>query len=201
MFYSDIASFIFKKQFSQTLGELPIDLVVSRNISEKVNITDNPVEAGKFITDHAYDQPVEIDLNCVISDYSIKNNLFSNSILAFGRQPNKIINAKNQLKRLKDAKTPITVATKNHIYTNMLISYINFRESAQTGESLTFDIGFREIQIASSQFVAIDNSKIRTDNAKAKSSFGVQTNNQDDAVAPPVAPSKITLTQFVKNIF
>jgi len=71
---------------------------------------------------------------------------------------------------------------------------------AGDGETFRFTVTFQQINIAESQLVSIDNSRIKKDSAKKQSNFGRQVGGTKTP-APAVKPSTITLGQFVKSLF
>lgn len=199
-FFTQAAAIIFKTSFSQKIGKLEIDILDSVGIDEKTSITDNPIEGG-FNTDNAQDDPTEISFNGRMSAFSIKNSFISKiSSIAFGKSSNRLKDAHDELYRIRDDKEPITLVTKYKSYDNMLMSSLSFPRDAGNGEELRFNVTFKEIRIAESQLISVDNSKISKDSAKKLSNFGRQVGG-DKVAAPALKPSNITLGQFVKSLF
>jgi len=199
-FFTQAASIIFKRPFSQKIGKLEIDLVGQREIVEKTTITNNPVERS-FNTDNSRKEPTEISFTATISAFSLKNSVISQiSSLAKGKIPNRLKEAHDELYRLRDDEEPITLVMKYKTYDNMMISDLRFPDDAGDGEVLRFVISFKEIRIATSQLISISNLSIGTDNAKKTSSFGRQVGGTKTA-APAVKPSTITFGQFVRTLF
>lgn len=196
-FITDAAAIIFKEPFGQKIGKLEIDIVSTRNISERVSLTNNLVEGG-FNTDDAKDEPTEISMTGIISKFSLKNSKISQlTTLAKGSIPNRLKDAHDELYRIKNEKEPITLVMKFKSYPNMVMTNLDILGDVSDGESLRFTTIFKEVRIVSSQLVSLDNSKIKTDTAKKESSFGRQV-GEKKSFTPP---AKITLGQFVKSLF
>ena len=196
-FFSETAAIIFKQPFTQKLGKLEVDIVSSRNISEKVSITNNPIEGG-FNTDNARDEPTEISFSGIISKFSLKNSKVTQvTTLLTGNIPNRLKDAYDELYRIRNEKEPITLVMKYSTFPNMLLKSLNFPEESNNGETLRFTVVFKEIIIVESQLTILDNSRIKTDSAKKASSFGRQTGTEKDFVPK----SSITLGQFFKSLF
>lgn len=196
-FFSESVAIIFKQPFTQRLGKLEVDIVSSRIISEKVTITNNPIEGG-FNTDNAKDEPTQISITGIISKYSLKNSKIAQvTNIISGDISNRLKDAHDELYRIKNDKEPITLAMKYKQYANMLLSDLNFIDEANSGETLRFTAIFKEINIVESQLVSFDNSRIKTDSAKKTSSFGRQTGSEK-TINPK---STITLRQFIKSLF
>jgi hypothetical protein len=196
-FFTNAAAIIFKQPFSQKIGKLEVDIVSSRNISEKVSLTNNPIEGG-FNTDNAKDEPTEISITGRISKFSLKNSKISQlTTLAKGNIPNRLKEAHDELYRIKNEKEPITLVMKFKSYSSMVMTNLYMPNDATDGESFRFTAIFKEARIVESQLVSLDNSRIKTDSAKKESSFGRQVGENKD-FSPP---SKITLGQFVRSLF
>lgn len=196
-FFTNAAAIIFKQPFTQKIGKLEVDIVSSRNISEKVSLTSNPIEGG-FNTDNAKDEPTEIVIVGIISKFSLKNSKIKQiTTLASGNIPNRLKEAHDELYRIFRAKEPIKLVMKFSEYPNMVMTNLDMPNDANDGETFRFTATFREVRIVFSQSVAIDNSKIKTDSAKKESSFGRQAGENKDFTPP----SKISLGQFIKSLF
>lgn len=199
-FFSDAASIIFKKPFEQKIGKLSIDIVNQRGISEKSDVTKNPIEGG-FNSDNIKRQPTQISFTATISSFSLKNSVVSQlTSLAKGQIPNRLKEAHDELYRIYEDQEPITLVMKYRTYDNMIMSSLDIPAESGDGEVLRFAVTFEEVQIAESQLISIDNSKIKNDNAKKQSNFGRQTAGTKEA-APAVKPSSLTFGQFIKSLF
>lgn len=189
--FTDSATIIFKQPFSQKIGALEIDIVSSRNISEKVSLTNNPIEGG-FITDNAKDEPSEIIISGIISKFSLKSSLTTSGLIL-----NRLKSAHDELYRIKNEKEPITLVMKFKTYPNMVMTNLDMMSDQNEGESFRFTATFKEIRIVESQLVDIGNLRIKTDSAKKQSSAGRQVGGQKNFDPPP----KITLLEFLKSLF
>lgn len=205
------AKIIFGR-FEQKIDVIELDLVSSRSISEKTEITQNPVEGG-FINDHIRDQPTEIVITAIISKFSIRLRNFAQANLGAittaqsfltaptpdkqpQRQQNRLQVVHDQLYALKDKKEPIILKMPRKDYENMFLASLDFSDDPNTGESLRFTASFKEVKFATSQTTTIDNSKIKTQSAKKKENIGRQTANP----ATPAIPTKpIGLWDFIKS--
>ena len=195
--FSGAATLLFKQPFTQKVGKLEVDIITSRNISEKTAVSNNPVE-GSFNTDNSKRQPTEISISGIISKFSLKNSKVSQvTSLLSGSIPNRLKDAHDELYRIKDDEEPITMVMKYKSYPNMLITSLDFPEEANGGETLRFTLTLKEVRIVDSQLTVLSNFKIKTDSAKTKSSFGRQVGGKK----PFTPKSKITLTQFIKSLF
>jgi hypothetical protein len=131
---------------SDVLLEVTPDIVVTEEHEDAIVMTDNPIEQGAVVTDHAYNLPAELSVVYVWSPASPQNNTqdtsFLNTIYA-------------QLLSLKTAITLFTVYTGKRVYKNMLIQTISETTDKDTENILIVRLHFREIIIVSTQTVAI----------------------------------------------
>ena len=173
-FFTNASAIIFKKRFTQQIGKLEIDIVSSRNITEKVALTSNPIEGG-FNTDHARDEPTQIIITGVISTFSLNNSKITQlTTLGTGEIPNRLKEAHDELRNIKDAKEPINLIMKYRTYSSMVMIGLDMPNDATDGESFRFTATFQEARIVTSLLMSTDNSKISLDSAKKKSSYGRQ---------------------------
>lgn len=196
-FFTNAAAIIFKQPFTQKIGKLEVDIVSSRNISEKVSLTSNPIEGG-FNTDNAKDEPTEIIITGIISKFSLKNSKIKQiTTLASGNIPNRLKEAHDELYRIFKNKEPIALVMKFKSYSSMVMTNLGMPNDANDGETFRFTATFKEARIVESQLVSINNLRIKTDSAKKESSFGRQVGESKDFTPS----SKISLGQFIKSLF
>ncbi|KKK74438.1 hypothetical protein LCGC14_2883760, partial [marine sediment metagenome] len=111
--------------------------------------TDHPVEDGSVVSDHAIDQPDEIEIQGQVSSRPIITD-------ASTRTPNFMGNgldgrpseALELIRLLRKTKTLVTVSTEFREYTNMLIVSDSVTREANTGRILDVAIRLREFRIA-----------------------------------------------------
>ena len=207
-FISDAAKIIFKFPFQQqveaeAIGFIDLDLVDSRNVSERTEISTNPIEQG-FINDNAIHSPTEITLTGRMSEFSLKSSILSangvanaTSLLSGKGSINRLQQAHDLLYQIRDRKQPITLKFPRKEYTNMFLVGLDLPNEVNDGKVLRFNLLFRQINIVSSQLVQIENPKIKTQNAKKKSDFGRQTTSSKTASIP--TKPQISLWSFIKN--
>lgn len=205
---TDKAKIIFGR-FEQKIGVIELDLVSQRSISEKTEITQNPIEGG-IINDHARIMPTEISISAVISKFSIRISNYAQAnlgVLATAqdiftgknpqRQQNRLQVVHDQLYKLRDTKEPITLKMPRKDYNNMFLASLDFSEDSNTGESLRFTASFKEVKFATSQLALVDNSKIKNENGKKKINLGRQAANPTTSSIP--TKPKISLWNFLSS--
>jgi len=198
-FFTNAAAIIFKQPFTQKIGKLEVDIVSSRNISEKVSLTNNPIEGG-FNTNNARDEPTEIIITGIISKFSLKNSKIKQiTTLASGNIPNRLKEAHDELYRIKNEKEPVTLVMKFKTYPNMIMTNLDIPTDTNDGETFRFKTVFKEARIVFSQTVASSNLRIKTDSAKKQTSYNRQVGESKDFSGSP--KPRLSIFQFVKSLF
>ena len=118
--------------------------------SRSVEVTENPVETGASIVDHAYVKPSELTITVLMSDVhqSLIPGQFDNSY-------SRSVNAWNILKKLQEDRIPMSVLTRLGLYSNMLITEIKSTDTSETFRGLQADVTLREIPVARVKTVKI----------------------------------------------
>lgn len=117
---------------NRSIGALQIDAVISENHESLMVITDNPVEQGSNVNDHAYVEPKRVTLD-------IANNNAADSY--------------TDLLRIQASRQPLTIVTGLVVYTNMLIESINATRDKRTSRILSAQVSFKEVIIVGTQSV------------------------------------------------
>lgn len=122
-----------------SIGNIQIDAVLSEVHKFPAAITENPVEDGTVFSDHVILLPVEIDMECRISNASL--SLFS--FKAF----NKVDDAYRELVKLQRTRVPFTVVTGLNQYENMLFKELSIPRIGTDGQSIRFNAVLKEILV------------------------------------------------------
>lgn len=111
--------------------------------------TDHPIEDGAVVTDHAIEQPLEIELQGVITSRPI-------TVLASERTTSFMANgldgrpesAWDRIRLLRTSKQLVSVFTELREYSNMMIVSDSVTRDARTGRVLDISLRLREIRLA-----------------------------------------------------
>jgi hypothetical protein len=132
------------------------DAVIRESHTSELEVTENPVETGVSVSDHAFMRPLRLDIEACVGDAWVhgqddKGNkvkdLFSSdagsrAFIAFKR-----------LQDLQSAAEPFTVQTGLRLYENMVITSLSVPQDAATASSLCFQASLREVIRVSTQTV------------------------------------------------
>jgi len=142
---ADVA--LFFKVTQVQIGVVTVDASISEDHGAEVATTDNPVEVGVDVTDHARPMPRTFTMTGVVSDTPLVQGLSA--------IPGRSLSAYKQLLELHDTPQLITVVTGLQTYTNLLMVALHAPRDAKTGHSVPFSASFKEVQIVESQTIQI----------------------------------------------
>ena len=129
--------------------------------SSNLEITENQIETGASVVDHAYMKPVTLSMTVLVSDVhqSIVPGQFSEGW-------RRHTSAWQLLKRFQADRTPLSVFTKLTLYDNMLIKTIEAVDTDQTLHSLEAKVTLQEVPVATLKTVKISAADQTTLNAE-----------------------------------
>lgn len=125
--------------------------------SRQLEVTENPIETGASVVDHAYVRPAEITISVVMSD--VHQSMVSGQ---FSGGYSRSVNAWNVLKKLQEDRIPMSVLTRLGLYSNMLITELRADDTAETVRALKADVTLREIPVARVKTVKISSASQTT---------------------------------------
>ena len=126
------------------------DGFMSVSHERKLTITQNPVETGASVVDHAYVNPTTVTMKIMMSDVhqSIIPGQFSD--LTFRHTSAWAI-----LKQIQESRIPVDIFTKLGYYKNMLIESISAEDTKETFRALDATVTLVEIPVARVKTVKI----------------------------------------------
>jgi hypothetical protein len=151
-FITNTARNLFGSYNPRSIGSFTIPCIIRENVSDSLTLTDHPVEFGAPITDHAYSNPIELDMEFVYSDQ-------------FGLGT--LSEYYTQFSTMAREKQLITIVTGKAVYKNMVIVLVQQATDERTENILSMFIRAREVIIAYTQEVAIsaENQKFASSTA------------------------------------
>lgn len=121
--------------------------------SRQVEITENPIETGASIVDHAYVKPAEVTITVLMSD--VHQSMVAGQ---FSGGYSRSVSAWTILTKLQEDRVPMSVLTRLGLYSNMLITEIRADDTAETVHGLQADVTLKEIPIARVKTVKISSA-------------------------------------------
>ena len=138
------------------------DAVMSIAHQQDSQITNQPVQTGANISDHAYAMParvtLEIGMSDAMSSYASSSKAPNAAAAAgvwTGPSKSKSVNAFNEIVSWATNRVLLTLGTRLNSYKNMLVESISSEESNKTIASLRCRVVFKQVFIANVQSVTV----------------------------------------------
>lgn len=168
---------VFVKPY-RTLDFIVPDCAVEERHSDRLVITEHPVEQGAAISDHAYKLPAELVLRYGWSDST--GGFEQYSIFVYQR-----------LLALQEERRPFVIYTGKRVYPNMLIASIDTSSDAANEHSMVATIVCRQVIIVTTTVTNVPAPS-------AAQSQNVKPTESQPAVTPaPTAPNSVLHDLFV----
>jgi hypothetical protein len=132
-----------------TTYQIQADAVVTERHTDNVEVTDQPVEQGSLVSDHAYRRPSELTLTYYWAMASSTNVGSSQSFLQ---------TLYKAILAVQNSFSLLTVATGKRLYKNMLIKGIDVLTDKDNENILNMTISLKEIIIATTTVVSLQSS-------------------------------------------
>jgi hypothetical protein len=133
------------------LDGLKFDATPEQEYSAEVSTTDDPVEQGADVTDHARAKPTQWSGTAIVSNLPIdkldrdtRGNFEAGSSGGYARD------FFEKLVKMKDDRKLHTLITPLRIYTNMMITSLSSPTTAKLGDAIQFKIALKEIRLVQS---------------------------------------------------
>lgn len=133
----------------RSMGPLVFDAVFEERHESELEVTDNPVETGVIVSDHAFMKPERLTIRAGVSDTPLRvqaNDPYSAGV-ARSREAFRL------LQELQAKAEPFDVQTGLKLYRNMLVIALRTGQDVTTANALLFEAELREILIVSTEAV------------------------------------------------
>lgn len=147
-------------------GSFSFDATVLERHGSKLTITDNPVETGAVVSDHAYLEPATLEVHGRVSSVvtrlqggggtaqavlaTLAPKLKHNIGIGWVDQ-HRPASAFDLLQRLQQARVPFTIQTGLKLYRNMLLEDLQVSQETANKSAPEFFCTFREVKLVSTQ--------------------------------------------------
>lgn len=168
--------------YIRSLGGLAFDVVVHESETATLRVTDHQIESGASISDHAYMEPKEVELE--VGQGSINSE----------GDPIEMLNT---LRALQEKREPVEVYTGKTYYPTMLITGIMVTTDRTTEHVLMATVRCREVRIVETS--EVDASHIR-EAPKKRQKMPEKTKATTDHGTQSAQPLKDTPLNKVKNL-
>lgn len=160
------------------IGGYFFDGFITVDVTSELEITENPVETGVAIADHAYVKPTTIDMNIIMSD--VHESLVAEQ---FTGGWSRSVKAYEILKQIQSDRIPVAVLTRVGLFENMLIKRIISNDDAKTYRGLNAQVSLAELPIARVRTVEISSAPQTTiDTEMGKINATTTTTQEDNSI-------------------
>lgn len=196
----------FENLFIRTekaIGGIQLDAVISESHTNEVSLTNNPVELGADITDHAIIQPKKVNVVAQVSDTPLGIAAFGQIVdlvtglfgTSTGENLTRSNAAYNAMVQLQEAREPIELQTRLKLYTNMVITNIRVVQDKNTSRIVRMNIDLQEVLITESEIVQLSEDQLQEGSAREQGSPAEKTGRKE-----PVTPDDATNTSVLKSV-
>ncbi len=140
------------------------DVVEVEETALETEVTDNPVETGVSIADHAFDKPVKLTITAAVSDLPPPGK-GQDAFAAVGTS--RSLAAYAWLDQVRRAHEPFSVQTGLAMFPSMIITSLRTKQDKDTSRVLKFTVELREIVYVFTQTVIYPAKQPKTKRAVA----------------------------------
>ena len=148
---------LFYPKEGYKVGSVELDLILDEDHSKSAQVTENPLQDGRAISDGIFLELQEGSLTGLVTNHSVKIaekrakqlELQDSETLMAEAENYKLENRAKQawvdLKAVMDAKKPVTIVTSLEVYDNVAITNISTERNGDSGDALEIKVSFRQI--------------------------------------------------------
>ena len=145
---------LFYRKDGYSVGAVELDLILDESHSKNAQVTENPLQEGRAVSDGIYLELREGSLTGLVSNHSIKHSVPPDRQTAEGlldkaenyQLENRAKQAWEDLKSLMDSKQLVTIVTSLEVYDNVAITSIETERDGDSGDALEIKVGFKQVQ-------------------------------------------------------
>ena len=148
---------LFYPKEGYKVGSVELDLILDEDHSKSAQVTENPLQDGRAISDGIFLELQEGSLTGLVTNHSVKIaeerakqlELQDSETLMAEAKNYKLENRAKQawvdMKAVMDAKQPVTIVTSLEVYDNVAITNISTERNGDSGDALEIKVSFRQI--------------------------------------------------------
>ena len=148
---------LFYPKEGYKVGSVELDLILDEDHSKSAQVTENPLQDGRAISDGIFIELQEGSLTGLVTNHSVKIAEERAKQLELQDSETLMAEAKNyqlenrarqawvDLKAVMDAKQPVTIVTSLEVYDNVAITNISTERNGDSGDALEIKVSFRQI--------------------------------------------------------
>lgn len=151
----------------RSIGSFVAHVTLREDHVDELVLTDQPVESGSQVTDHAYRLPSEVTIECAWSNSPPSSNILGSlagavtgtiggiSAILTGNSLDQVKATYQNLLTLQRARVPFDIYTGKRVYKNMLMRSLRVETEKETENALRVTVVCREIIFATVTTVSL----------------------------------------------
>lgn len=177
---------------------LQFDATIRESGSSRLNVTKNPVETGVTVADHAFMDPLSLEIEAVVSNVMI-HSIGDSDVDEFASSVSRASKALQILQDWQTTAEPGTIQTGLRSYPSMVMTSFNYDQDAANSGWLNFRATLEEVIVVSTRTVVYPPRAVgKTDRQASKKVDGGQ--KQAEPVKEPAKVKSIALSLYEKAI-
>lgn len=134
LFGTSLTDFLPKR----AIGAFQANVTIEETATDRLKITQHPVQQGASITDHAYMEPAELTIK-----------------VAWNDEPSKLVEIYDKFRKLQSDRIPMKVVSGKRTYQNMLVAGLTQINDSITEKMLNIIIDLQEVAITALEVVTV----------------------------------------------
>lgn len=192
----------------KSLAGIRLDAVISEGHLSIVSKTNNPVELGADITDHAKIEPKKLRIVAMVTDtpsgFAAVGEIVDDVTNLFGsstkENATRSTAAYNALISIQELREPIKVQTKLKAYSNLLITNIRAEQNVKKSRMVELYIDLEEINITTAEVFEVTADQFKDGETREQGS-PTQKKGRMSAVTPDDKTKKSVAKQIGAFLF
>lgn len=160
------------------------DAIMRADHDQLLHPTEQPVQNGASLVDHAYLIPARVVLDILMSDAV---DVFQSG--QYTSNSSKSVSAYQTMKLIQAQRLPLTLTTHLDTYQNMLIEEVRAADTVLTKAAVRMEVAFRQILLGSVSQISVSD----------RPQTSGQTNAGVKAPVPPTSAQQDAVTQFLNG--
>ena len=148
---------LFYPKEGYKVGSVELDLILDEDHSKSAQVTENPLQDGRAISDGIFLELQEGSLTGLVTNHSVKRAEERAKQLELQDSETLMAEAKNyqlenrakqawvDLKAVMDAKQTVKIVTSLEVYDDVAITNISTERNGDSGDALEIKVSFRQI--------------------------------------------------------
>lgn len=145
---------LFHRKEGYSVGVVELDLILNENHEQNADVTENPLQDGRAVSDGIFLHLREGSLTGLVSNHSIKHatppDIQSAEALLDKSEnyelKNRAREAWEELKGIQNRKELVTIVTALEVYDNVAVTNVATELDGESGDALEIKVTFKQVK-------------------------------------------------------